>query len=257
MSFAGPTAIAKQAGAWVAVGTPHGSRTIVVKPKTSEVLPVHVAVPRNAPPGDHIGAVVVSLNGLVKSRFGHGSAQNVNFAQRIAIRTQFRVTGPVHSNLQIQHLKASYSGTMNPLGRGIATVSYDVHNAGNVVLGGPQHVTVHGLFGGNWSAPSVANVPPLLPGATFHVSTKVPKVYPELLMSAKVTINEQGLQTQIDPGLHAVTARVHFWAIPWILLILLLLVVGVLAYWRRRFSRRGRVAGRHNDTPQEVSLSSR
>lgn len=239
ISFPPQSAPRTQAGAWMAVGTPHGRPQIVVKPRSIVLLPVHVRVPMNASPGDHIGAVIVSLTGKVAGRLGNGSRQKVDFEQRIAVRAAFRVSGPVHANLTIEQLKASYHGKLDPFAKGYAQVTYVAHNSGNVVLGGPQTISVHGLFGEHVVALHTPPIPPLLPGASYPISVKVPRVYPEGLMTAKVTITEQGLSGDINPGLHVVSSSVHFLAIPWLLvLVLLLLILGLtLGYWKRRRGR--------------------
>lgn len=236
IGYAARSAPRLQAGAWLSVGTPHGSGIIRLKPRSTTILPVRIRVPRNAPPGDHIGAVVVSLTGRISGKFGQGGKQKVNFEQRIAVKAVFRVTGPLHPLLSIRALHASYHGPIDPFARGSATVTYIVHNGGNVVLGGPQTVTVHGLLGESVTAAHVVDVPALLPGASYSVSVRVPGVYPELFMSAKVTIIPAGLQGEVDPGLHSVSASVHFLAIPSIVLVLLLLLLLGLgwAYVRRR-----------------------
>jgi hypothetical protein len=233
----------------MAIGTPGGKGQVRVKPRSTEILPIHVKVPMNAPPGDHVGAVVVALTGLVSGRFGNHGVQQLKFAQRLAIKALIRVSGPTHPNLQIQNLHASYSGPIDPFAKGKVKVTYRVHNAGNVVLGGPQKVAVHGLFGESVAGRSVADIPPLPPGATYPVTVTVPAVYPEVLMSAKVTVTEEGLTGDLDPGLHPVSSSVHFLAIPWILLIVLLLLILGLGwrYWRRRQSKRA--TGRHRQEP--------
>jgi hypothetical protein len=255
ISFPGPHAPRQQAGAWMRVGTPGGKGEITLKPRSTDILPVYVSVPSNAPPGDHVGAVVVSLTGLVIGRFGHAGLEKAKLDQRIAIRALFRVTGPLHPLLTINNLTASYRGPIDPFARGQVAVSYIVHNGGNVVLGGPQVVSVHGLFGEHVAGPALVAVPALLPGASYPVHVVVRRVYPELLMSATVTVTPQPLSGQEDGSLRPVSASVHFVAIPWILLIVVVLAALGLAgwYWRRRRRRRSVPgAGQSVSEPQGV-----
>jgi hypothetical protein len=249
ISYPGQFAKRDQAGAWMSIGTPNADGKITIKPRSTDILPIHVSIPANAPPGDHVGAIVIALNGLVSGRFGNHSAQKINFAQRIAIKTLFNIAGPKHPNLQIEHLHAAYSGPIDPFAKGKVKVTYQVHNAGNVVLGGPQTVKVSGLFGESLTSKGLAAVPALLPGATYPVSVTIPSAYPEVFMSAKVTIATEGLPGDVDPGLRPVSSSVHFFAIPWILLIVLLLLILGLGwrYWRHRQSKRS--AGRHREQP--------
>jgi Bacterial protein of unknown function (DUF916) len=226
-----------QAGAWMAVGTPGGTGVITVKPRSTDILPVRVRIPANASPGDHVGGVIVSLNGRVKGTFGRSGKEGARFEQRIAVRSVFRISGPLHPLLTIEALKASYSGPLNPFAKGHATVSYVVHNGGNVVLGGPQTVTVSGPFG-HTTATDVPDVPALLPGGSFPVKVKVSGVYPQGVMKAKVTINTEPLQGEVDPGVKPVSSSVHFLAIPWFwLVVLLLLILGLAGYLIRRRHR--------------------
>jgi hypothetical protein len=258
ISFPAQTAKRQQAGAWLAIGTPKASGQITVKPRSTDILPIQLKVPMNAPPGDHIGGILVSLNGLVNGKFGKGSVQKLKFAQRLAIKVLIHVSGPTHPNLSIQHLKSSYSGPIDPFAKGKVKITYQVHNGGNIVLGGPQTVTVHGLFGEKVVAKSVADVPPLLPDATYPVTVTVPAVYPEALMSVQVSIDETGLQGDLTPGLHSVTSSVHSLAIPWILLIVLLLLILGLARGYRRRRRKSRPAqpeGRHRAKPEPQGVT--
>ena len=142
-----------------------------------------------------MGAVIVSLTGLVKGKSG----QRVHLEQRVATRVVVRVGGKLVPKLAIDDLHAVYSGVINPLGSGSVTVTYVVRNTGNVILGGSQQVSTHGLFGTTTKAPRVPTVPALLPGGSFHVRVHVPDVFPELRMSANVRIAPEGLQGELDP----------------------------------------------------------
>jgi hypothetical protein len=226
----------KSAGAWVAVGTPRASGLLRARPRSTTVLPVHLRVPANASPGDHVGAVIVSLTSLVKGKSG----QRVDLEQRVATRVLVRVSGPLHPRLAIENLHASYSGKLSPFASGSATVSYTVHNTGNAILGATQQVSVHGLFGSTAHAKSLPIIQPLLPGGSIHLTAQVPGVYPEFLETAKVSVTPQSLAGDVNPGVQTVTASVHFWAIPWILLAIILLLIGlaVWAYVRRRRRKR-------------------
>lgn len=256
ISFPGPGVPRQQAGAWISIGTPGDAGEITLKPRSTIILPVSVSVPSNASPGDHVGAVVVSLTGFVVGKFGHSGVEKVKFEQRIAVRALFRVAGPLDPLMTINNLKASYGGPIDPFARGQVTVSYVVHNGGNVVLGGPQAVSVHGWFGEQVAGPAMVAVPALLPGASYPVRVVVRGVYPEVVMSGKVTVTPQGLSGQVDPGLRPVSATVRFLAIPWILLIVALLIIGGLVgrYWRHRRRHRGATGSDQSvSQPQEVA----
>jgi hypothetical protein len=229
-SYAAKSAPPKQVGAWLKVGT-NRSGTVTVGPHATVVLPVFLRVPSNASPGDHAGAVIVSLTGLVK---GHG--RTVKFEQRIASRVIIRVSGPLHPRLTIENLHASYAGHLNPFASGVVHVSYTVGNTGNALLGGSQQVSAHGLFGSQARSTTLPGVPLLLPGAAYKVSTKVSGVFPEIEITATVRVTPVGLRGDINPGMRGTSASVTLWTIPWPLIaVVIVIVLGIIGLiWRRR-----------------------
>jgi hypothetical protein len=236
-SFAPRSARPRQVGAWIAVGSPAGIGEVTVGPRTTVILPVFVHVPLNASPGDHVGAVIVSLTALVK---GKGKAgEHVKFEQRIATRVVIRVSGPLRPALTIENLQATYSGSLNPFASGAVTVTYTVANTGNALLGAKQQISVHGLFGSTATATSAPTVPLLLPGGSDRISVKVSGVFPEISLTAKASLVPEGLQGDVDPGLHNTTASVTVLAVPWVLIaIVVVLVLLVIAlFWRRHRAR--------------------
>jgi hypothetical protein len=230
-AYAPHSAARKQVGAWVTVPAGKTSQ-VTVGPRTTMILPVFLKVPANASPGDHAGAVIVSLTGLVKAK---GKKQLVKFEQRIATKVIIRVSGNLRPQLSIQKLHASYSGHLDPFASGVITVTYTVRNTGNVLLGASQQVTVHGLFGSTAHAKGLSQVPLLLPGGSYQVRTRVPGVFPEVLVTASVRLGPEGLRGDINTGVHASTASVTVWTVPWILLVIVLaLLIFVIARnWRR------------------------
>ena len=221
------------AGAWVAVGTPHAAGVIRAAARSTTILPIRLQVPANASPGDHAAAVIVSLTALVKGKSG----QRLHLEQRVATRVLVRVAGVLRPQLAIDNLQASYSGSLNPIASGRATVTYTVRNTGNAILSGTQAVTIEGLFRSTTHATGLPPIPTLLPGGSYTSKVNVPGVFPEIRMTAKVAVTPKALGSDVDTGLSPVTASTHFWAVPWILIaIILLLALGV--WLRRRWRRR-------------------
>jgi hypothetical protein len=239
------------AGSWVAVGTPHASGLIHAKARSTTILPIHLTVPSNASPGDHVAAVIVSLTGLVKGKSG----QHVKLEQRVATRVLVRISGTLRPQLSIERLTASYSGRRNPIKGGSVTVHYTVTNTGNAILSGAQQVSIHGMFGTTTLAKSLPAVPTLLPGGSYHATAHVADVFPELRMSAKVTVTPQAAPGDSDPGLRVATASVGFWAPPWILIAIVVLLL-LLAGWRVWRWRRSRKPESQSgiETPQGVKV---
>jgi len=223
------SAAPKQVGTWLKI-IGQSSGQVTVPARTTIILPFRLKVPPNASPGDHAGAVIVSINGLVS-----GKNQKLKLEQRIATRVIIRVSGPLHPRLSIEHLHAAYSGHLDPFSSGTVTVSYTVHNTGNVLLGATQQVSVHGLFGSAAHATAVRGVPLLLPGGSYQVKTSVPGVLPEVWVTATVRLGPEGLRGDVNPGLHVTTASATVLTMPWILLaiVLALLVFLIVRNWRR------------------------
>jgi hypothetical protein len=238
-TYAPKAAPRRQVGTWLTVRTKSPGQ-VTIGPRATVILPVYLRVPTNASPGDHGGGVIVSLTSLVKGK--HNAL--VKFEQRVATRVIIRVSGPLHPQLSIENLHASYSGQFNPFASGVVTVRYTVRNTGNALLGATQLVSVHGLFGSSAQAKDLPGVPLLLPGGAYNVSTRLPGVPPEITITAKVQLSPHGLRGDINPGLHATTASVTLWAIPWILVAVVIVVLLIIAamIWRRirRSPRRNR-----------------
>jgi len=248
-----PRAAARtQVGAWLTVLGTNSAGEITVPPRTTTVLAFDLRVPTNASPGDHVGAVIVSLTGLARAK---GRSSLVKFEQRLATEVIIRVSGPLHTQLTIENLHASYSGSLDPFASGVVTVTYTVQNTGNVLLGGTQQVSVHGLFGSSGHAPRLGPVPLLLPGGSYRVSTKVPGVLPEIAVTTTVRLDPFGLRGDINPGLHVISASVTLWVVPWLLVaVVIILLLVIIALIRRRRRRRTSPSGRAGvtQTPEGV-----
>lgn len=220
---------------WITLHLPGGSSTVHLGPKSQVIVPITVSIPKNAPPGDHVGAIVASLTSSAVAK----NHAKVHLIQQVASRTVIRVSGPIHPQLSVDSLSVEYNDPLNPASSSTATLRFTVRNTGNVLLGGKESVAVHGLFGGSASVTNAAQIPIMLPGGSTTEIVKVHGVYPELLMHGDVTIKPLVVAGQDDPGLRTYSASVTFWAIPWIpvaILIVIVLLI-VLLIWRRRRRR--------------------
>jgi hypothetical protein len=225
----------KQAGvgAWV-----RGAQAkVAVQPGKTAQVPFTVTIPRNATPGDYVGGIVTTLT-------QPDDAAGINVERRLGIRIKLRVSGALQPALSVENVHIDYRGTLNPFGRGHATVSYTIHNTGNATLSAQQAVSAEGLFG--WfrtTAASIAAPPELLPGESWKVSVPLESVTPafDLAVTASLTpllTDASGSTTSLKP----VSTTVHAMTVPWTLVILLLvvigLIVGVVLLSRRNRSRR-------------------
>jgi hypothetical protein len=219
-------------GKWISVPQHHVS---VPAGQTAEV-PFTVDIPADATPGDYAGGVVTSLT--VADR-----TANVNVDRRLGIRTGIRVGGDLAPALALDGVSVEWDGGLVPLLSGDATVRYSLRNVGNVSLSADDAGTVAGPFG--WgevdAAPDTAT-PVLLPGESWQREVRVPAVAAMGLVWASVTAiptvtDASGSTTDLDP----VTASAVGWAVPWPILVVLLLIVAAAILgprWLRARRRR-------------------
>ncbi|GLZ40998.1 DUF916 domain-containing protein [Actinokineospora sp. NBRC 105648] len=213
--------------------------------RTTTIVPFTVTIPANATPGDHVGGIVAAL----VTEATNADGQRVAVEQRVGARIYLRVSGDLVPKLSIDELTADYDGTF--FGTGDTTVSYTVRNVGNVRLGGKQKVTVETPWGSGTDAPNLPDLPELLPGNSFRVTTVVPGVLPAGWLDGLVRIDPvpaPGPQPQAEVA----EASVTIVAVPWLVLLILLLVVALVLFllWRRRRRRRAATTTEPDPLPE-------
>lgn len=237
---------AKDAGSWFTLDVPKSGKVTVPPRKGKKYgrvdVPITARIPADAEPGDHVAGVVASLVTTGKNADG----ARIKFDQRIGIRTYFRIAGPVNPRLDIEHLQTSYESNNDIKGRGTVTVSYDIHNTGNVRMYTSQLVKVT-----PWRRDTISRYPDpvadILPGATIHVTETA-----TAFMIGKVTTEVTLVPKPVDPTIargDLVQDTDTVWAWPWLLIaivatvLLLLLLAAGLWRWRRK-RRRAAAAAR-------------
>lgn len=223
----------RDVGTWVTVGPRGFKGSVTVKAKSDVILPLALKVPLNAQPGDHTGGVVVSVTTQTKNAEG----TNTVLEQRIGARMFIRVSGPARPSLTIKPVRPRYEDLLNPVGRGQTKVTYRITNTGNINLGGRQRLTVRGLVGPTQVSVKIPDATLLLPGGSIDVATSVRRTWPLIRARATVTVDplvQEGDLVTTAPF----SASAGFWAVPWALFALLLLLA--LAIWIRSRIRRGR-----------------
>ncbi|MFB6783157.1 WxL protein peptidoglycan domain-containing protein [Streptomyces sp. NPDC056352] len=215
----------KGAGAWVRTNRPN----VTVRPGRSVEVPFTLTVPHDAAPGDYMGGIVTS------------SADGTDAGRRLGIRIRLRVGGALEPKLSVQDLHVRYSGTANPVGKGVATVTYTIHNTGNVILTARQTASLSGPFGlVEARAGHIDDSPALLPGETWKVTVPVHGVAPALRAAGTVTLVP--LLTDVSGSvapLPDVETTTHAWTIPWTLLLCVVVLCGLVAAgWVSRSRRR-------------------
>ena len=236
-----PTDPLNDAGRWVSI--PVSQKSVVVPARGTSgpgrvIVPFTLSVPPTASPGDHGAALVAVLSSLGKNPSG----QNVRLDQRVASRVYIRVRGLARPELKVLNLTASYHAGRLPWSMGHVTVSYTVLNVGNVRLGADQVVTASTPFsGGHRGRPAPVAV--LFPGGRELVTVEIGGILPTVLGKAKVVVTPRLFTDQPQQSVVPVTASTRFYAVPWLLLaILALLVVALIV---RRWLRKRRPVGAH------------
>ncbi len=219
---------AEAVGAWTALR----DHTVTIAPGGAVEVPFTVTVPKDATPGDYAGGILTSLPQAAQEN-------GISVDRRLGIRMHLRVDGKLAPAVAVEKMRVDYTGTPNPFGAGDATVTYTVHNTGNVRLSAGQTVALSGPFG--WfpvDAGTVTAVPELLPGESWSVSVPVRGVVPAFWLTATTALSPKlPAVTGSTPGVDGVAAEAGALAVPWALLVLLLVVaaavVGTVLVLRR------------------------
>jgi hypothetical protein len=221
-------------GLWIYL--PRNDITLIVPARSTDIIPFLVRVPSNASPGDHVGGITATLESFITN----SSGQHIRLLQSVGTRIFVRISGPLHPKLAVQDLTVRYSDPIDPLSDGRAVLTYKVSNVGNVALGGLPTASVSGLLGSRSSASHLPEIQLLLPGFSVHETAVVTGVYPELRESAHVKVTRLIIPGSVQPASGPFGAKESFWAIPWVLLGIVLAILVVLAYliWRRRRRKR-------------------
>ena len=224
----------KGLGTWIRLPP---QQTIVVPPRSVVIMPFEVSVPGNAIPGDHVGGITATLESLITSKSG----QRIHLLQSVGSRIFVRVSGPLYPVLKVHDVSVRFSDPISPLATGKARVTYTVSNVGNVALGGRPTVSVSGLFGSKNRASKLPEIQLILPGFSVKETATVSGVYPEFLESAHVSVTRLIVPGSVEPPSGPFGASASFWAIPWVLLaiVVLLIVLAIWLYLRRRRRRFG------------------
>jgi hypothetical protein len=220
VAFAASTAPRTDEAAWLSVVMPHGGDAITLPAHSTKVLAVNLAVPKNATPGDHIAAVIASLTSRARTAKG----EKVNLEQRVALRAYLRVSGKIVPGFRVENLQVHYH---NAVALGGATMSFTVHNTGNISLGGTVQVQMGGVVGPTATARGAA-LPLLLPGGTYSERVVLHGIWPVFYDRATVRIHPLAQAGAVDPVLPYFTSSSHLVTIPWLLVGFVVLVAAWL-----------------------------
>lgn len=159
-------------GAWIA--GPRGRLTLA--PHESRTIRFRVRVPRDAPPGDHSGGLVVQSASAASASGGEGVA--VRVVERVGLRVYVRVAGRRDETLVVEDLAARVTGGASGVREALGLpdgvdVSFAVRHAGNVRFERLAGV-VELRRGGEVAARRPLDLGTLLPGGRRAVSAHLP-----------------------------------------------------------------------------------
>ena len=223
---------------------------LTLGPRERRVVPVRIAVPADAEPGDHAGGIVAvppasdAPDGPIRVERPAGT------------RIYPRVAGPVTPQLSVDVADVRYEHPWLPFTPGGATARLTVTNSGNIRLAGQAAARVDGPFGLTLGQVDPVVVPELLPGASLDVEVRFDRLAPlgPLTFSAAVdplTSGGQELGGSVPPG----TDQAVVWAVPWSTLALLALLVAAALVWRHRATAPWRGAKSQAAAKNDVATS--
>ena len=215
-----------EVGSWVQLPL----QLVTVPGHQQASFPFTFAVPPNASPGDHAGAIVAQDT---VPRENPSGAANVKVIAGAGARIYTRVRGPVHRGLDVTGATTKSSigalSFINDDAKG--SVEFQARNTGNVSLDAVARVKAVDTFGHTIKQFPRTRMGPLLPGAKVTIKEPTIGLPRAGLVTYKMTVTAQGAKA---------SGEARQFIIPWLLVaILAALVVGFILWrWRRRRRRR-------------------
>ncbi|GAA3588059.1 hypothetical protein GCM10022198_09540 [Klugiella xanthotipulae] len=238
-------------GNWVGIT---GEGTYTIEPGQRLDIPFRLTVPPTASPGDHAGGIVASLSELGTSGDG---AQQVSVDRRVGVRLYVNIPGERTPHLEVSDVTVNYDGGWDLFG-GTSTVTYSVKNTGNVRLGGTAALTLTGLLGWSLGAAEDRQLPDVLPGSTVEFTETVTGVAPAVFVNADVSLTPTSVGDAGDDVGTNDSASGWALALPYTVLIIILLLAGLIfwLWWRGRRWRtqaKAALAGTASEHPQPTA----
>jgi hypothetical protein len=168
-------------GEWVQVeGLTDGQ--VRLEPGEMRVLPVKIAVPERATPGDHPVGIAVGVS----------RGDGVSVTHRVGVRVHLRVAGDVLPDLDLTVTDVRFVPSWWPFAPGRLSVEYVVRNRGNVRLGAGLTVNTVGPAGLGRAQVALDPVEELLPGEEAARTATIGAA-PVLRLHADVTMTPRAL----------------------------------------------------------------
>lgn len=204
-------------GAWLQVDGLDGGALTLAAGET-RVLPVTVAVPADATPGDHPAGIVVALS---------TEEAGVTLTHRVGVRVHLQVAGEIAPALRVDAATANYTPSWVPFAAGTLTVEYQVTNTGNVRFGASAAADASGPLGLMPGA-GAGEAFEVLPGGTATQRIEVP-LAPLFFAAGEVTVTPVSLGDDRVPLPEAASAGFSTPAVPWSSLAVVVLGAGIIA----------------------------
>lgn len=208
------------AGSWIKLGYD----TLTVPANSRADLVFEINVPTDASPGDHTAGILAED----ASPPDPGQQTGVAIQRRVGTRVYIRVQGPMNPQLTVTEIGLKKKQALFPpfSGTGNLDVGYIVTNTGNIRMSGAKAtLKLKGLFGRTLKTLAPADLPEMLPGATFVVNTPMGSLPIIDRLTVEVTIDAPGFKS---------TRSKAVWDIPW-LEVLIVLVIVTAVFGRRRY----------------------
>ncbi|MEU3923395.1 DUF916 domain-containing protein [Streptomyces sp. NPDC029004] len=215
-------------GAWA---KPQRER-VTVPANSSVTVPYTLTVPDDAEPGDHPGALVA-----LDERIGAATGSvAVGIQQAVGARVYLRVGGPTVAALSVEDVRFTHDQPLVPgTGESSALISYTLYNRGNVTLNPKVALKAEGLFGRDLLTRELKKIPSeLLPRQKIRLTERWSGA-PQLEWGeVKLTASARDVRE---------SAGVSFFALPWLVALLLAAAAAGAGVWVRVHRRRARVTG--------------
>lgn len=213
-------------GAWARPGRDR----VTVPANSSVTVPYTLTVPESAEPGDHPGALV-ALDERIAAASGPVA---VGIQQAVGARVYLRVNGPTVPALSVEDVTLAHDQPLVPgTGESTALISYTLYNRGNVTLNPKVALTAEGLFGRDLLHRDLKRIPSeLLPRQKIRLTERWSGA-PQLEWGeVRLTASSRGVRE---------SAGVSFFALPWLIAVVLVAALAGAAVWLRVHRGRARV----------------
>lgn len=223
------SASASDSGSWIVLEDGSPRMQFDLAPGDARAIRFTLRVPADASPGDHAGGLIVS---------SQSPSDQILVDRRVGTRMYVRVAGDLQSLLNVTGMTATYRPSLSPFD-GSASVTLTVTNEGNVALAPTLVLMAKSFFGTDLIERRLENLEELLPGASRTVTYDLGPIGQYVYVNATASLYSRGDQTGAvseAPPAPQVDREAGFWAVPWIVVGVLLLVGVLVVYlrWRRR-----------------------